>query len=90
MDGIAKFALVMLIVTGIPGLFMLLTPVAKAWGRRLEGNSVDTEELESLRGEVAELRALPERLQELEERLDFAERLLAQQRDPERLPERRP
>ena len=86
MDGIAKFALVMLIVTGIPGLFMLLTPVFKALGKRMEGQQPDTEELDALRGEVAELRALPERVQELEERLDFAERMLAQQREHDRLP----
>jgi len=37
-------------------------------------------DLQELRVEVAELRALPERVAELEERLDFAERLLAQHR----------
>jgi hypothetical protein len=86
-DGIAKFALVMFIVTGIPGMFMLLQPVFKALGKRLEGTrAADVEELETLRSEVAELRALPERVQELEERLDFAERMLAQQREHDRLP----
>ncbi len=86
MDGIAKFALVMFIVTGIPGLFMLLQPVFKALGKRLEGGRPDVEELEALRSEVAERRALPERVQELEERLDFADRMLAQQREHDRLP----
>lgn len=38
------------------------------------------EELHELQLEVADLRALPERVAELEERLDFAERLLAQHR----------
>ena len=38
------------------------------------------DELQELQAEVAELRALPERVAELEERLDFAERLLAQHR----------
>jgi hypothetical protein len=37
-------------------------------------------DLQELQAEVAELRALPERVAELEERLDFAERLLAQHR----------
>lgn len=86
MDGIAKFALVMLIVTGIPGLFMLMQPVMKALGKRLEGPGADSGELEALRSELADLRALPERVQELEERLDFAERMLAQQREHDRLP----
>jgi hypothetical protein len=36
---------------------------------------------------VADLEAAQQRVYELEERLDFAERLLAQQRSPERIPE---
>jgi hypothetical protein len=36
------------------------------------------EELEDLRHQVATLEELPERVAELEERLDFAERMLAQ------------
>ena len=43
------------------------------------------EELEELRRQVAAVEELPERVSELEERLDFAERLLAQQREPDRL-----
>jgi len=43
------------------------------------GTAVDLQELQV---EVAELRALPDRVAELEERLDFAERLLAQAREP--------
>lgn len=47
-------------------------------GQRLpEDAAVD---LLELRGEVAELRELPARVAELEERLDFAERLLARGR----------
>lgn len=44
------------------------------------------DELRELQEEIAELRALPDRMAELEERLDFAERLLAQARhDPDAL-----
>jgi len=39
------------------------------------------DELEALRGQMAELSGLPHRVAELEERLDFAERLLARARD---------
>jgi tetrahydromethanopterin S-methyltransferase subunit G len=39
----------------------------------------------ALQARVTELEAEHERLAEIEERLDFAERLLARQRDPERL-----
>lgn len=42
-------------------------------------------ELEELRARVSELEAERGHLAELEERLDFAERLAAQQRDPEQL-----
>lgn len=41
------------------------------------GTALDLEELQA---EVAELRLLPDRVAELEERLDFTERLLAQAR----------
>jgi hypothetical protein len=44
------------------------------------------EELEELRERVAELDHLSRRVTELEERVDFAERLLAQQREAGRLP----
>lgn len=43
------------------------------------------EELEQLRARVAELEGVPERVTELEERVDFSERLLARQREPEQL-----
>lgn len=38
---------------------------------------------------VAELEAAQQRMYELEERVDFAERMLSQQRTPERIPEGR-
>lgn len=43
--------------------------------------AVPPDELRELQREVDELRALPGRLAELEERLDFAERLLARERE---------
>jgi hypothetical protein len=65
----------------LPMSFIIGIPWAKAMRRRLESRSDAASpelaaELEDLRGRVAEL----------EERADFAERLLARQRDPERLP----
>lgn len=58
------------------GLYKLLT----RWldRRRSEPLPETREELDLLRREVAALESLPERVAELEERLDFAERLLAQ------------
>lgn len=48
------------------------------------------EELEQLRARLAELEGVPDRVAELEERIDFSERLLTQQRESERLPGGRP
>ena len=43
--------------------------------------ALSEEELQDLRHDLVALRDLPERVAELEERLDFAERLLARSRD---------
>jgi cell shape-determining protein MreC len=48
-------------------------------------NEAEREALEDLQGRLGELDQLQERVRELEERLDFAERILAKQRDGERL-----
>ena len=65
----------------------LLTPIARALAERLRGGRATNAELQSLRDEVMqEQRALRHDLGELGERLDFTERLLAKQRDAERLP----
>lgn len=63
-------------------------PLIAAWARRLEGRGGDSTlrgEVEQLRQEVAEVDSLRARVGELEERVDFTERLLANQR-PESLP----
>ena len=68
---------------------MLLRPLVVAWSRRLGGTSISadvTRELDDLRDRVAELEGSGARLQELEERVDFAERMLAQRADPAQLP----
>jgi hypothetical protein len=67
---------------------ILLWPLIRAYARRLEGRGASTElqaEVESLRGRVQQLEEGHGRLAELEERLDFAERVLAQSREPDRL-----
>ncbi|MBP6670830.1 MAG: hypothetical protein KA180_15350 [Gemmatimonadales bacterium] len=51
---------------------------------------VQAERIFALEDRVAELEATQGRTLELEERLDFAERLLSQQREPARLPGERP
>lgn len=70
---------------------VILRPLMTALGRRLEGRrEADPqvrEELNHLRTRLEELEATQHRVLELEERVDFAERLLtAQRRESERLP----
>lgn len=69
---------------------IVLYPLMKAIGRRLEGRSAGADtalraEVEQLRSRLSEVEALPHRVMELEERVDFAERLLSQRREPQRL-----
>ena len=72
-------------------VLILRGPLGRALARRIEGASgqVDTHlfpVVEELQGRVAELESRVERMHELEERLDFAERMLAQGREPVQLP----
>ena len=78
------------------GLFaacaLVLFPLFRAIARRIEGKAADAElraELEELRNRVQELESSQLHVAELEERVDFAERLLSQQqRSADRLPNR--
>lgn len=68
---------------------IVLRPLLAALARRFEGKSLGAEvkaELEQLRDHVAEVEPLRNRVLELEERLEFAERLLSQRKDQEMLP----
>jgi hypothetical protein len=95
MTELGEFAMYM--AWGLIGIGSFLGPIAKAAGRWIEskagaGNARNVQQLEH---RVAELEAMlqrtppggvpAERMAELEERLDFAERLLAQRSEPERL-----
>ena len=69
----------------------VLYPLMRAIGRRIEGRAGGSDpalraEVEQLRGRLGEVEALQHRVMELEERVDFAERLLAQRREADRLP----
>jgi hypothetical protein len=78
----SEFVMAMtLMSSGIGLVFFFAVPVRKAMLRKIEGSGQVHDP--ALEGEVEDLRA---RLGELEERLDFAERLLARQRDAAELP----
>jgi hypothetical protein len=76
--------IVAIIVTGI-----VLYPLLRALARRIE-NKVSggmQEELDELRSRIITLEEQAMRVPELEERVDFAERLLANARESDRLRE---
>jgi hypothetical protein len=70
-----------LVVSGVALVFYVAGPIRKALVRKIEGGAPPQDP--HLLDEVDGLR---ERVGELEERLDFAERLIAQQRDAAGLP----
>jgi hypothetical protein len=83
----AMIAGVIIVITLVAGT--ILFPLIRAWARRLEGRTVDQgllNEVDQLRTRVAELEEAQHRMVELEERLDFAERLLVQRSEPAQLP----
>jgi hypothetical protein len=89
-DQAAFFFLVftLMVTTGVT--LILRGPLGKALARRLEGRGAGPDdntvaELAELRERLQELEEQQGRIHELEERLDFAERLLAQQREQPRL-----
>jgi hypothetical protein len=67
---------------------VILWPLMRAIGRRIEGSGNDAlrREVLELRERVRDLESGQHHVAELEERLDFAERLLAQRREAEQLP----
>ena len=67
------------------GAVRIFSPIAQAIGRRISGGQPDEmqHELADLQRQVGELRA---ELTDTQERLDFAERMLATRREPDRLP----
>jgi len=68
-------------VTVTAVVLTVVPPVRNSWIRRLSRRAaIESADVE------AELVRMKERMAELEERIDFAERLLAQSRDPERRP----
>jgi hypothetical protein len=78
------FAIPVGIVALVAAAVIFRGPLAQALARRLEGAAGRHGEQDAMLHTLDELRG---RMAELEERVDFAERLLAQAREPDRLRE---
>jgi hypothetical protein len=79
---------IMIVIAALAATTIILWPIVRAFARRLEGKSGDPAlraEVEQLHARLGEVDTLQTRIDDLEERLDFAERLLAQSREPDRL-----
>jgi hypothetical protein len=81
--GGSPFVMVMAIAA-LAATVIILWPIVRAFARRLEGKGGDPAlkaELELLHTRLGEVDVLHNRVAELEDRLDFTERLLAQAHD---------
>ncbi|MEK7380260.1 MAG: hypothetical protein AAB075_04545 [Gemmatimonadota bacterium] len=77
------------LVSGVVLLGVITGPIGRAIGRRIEGRSLAEADLQAIRDDVeagtAEVADLRREVVELQERVDFAERVLAAPRDPSAL-----
>jgi Skp family chaperone for outer membrane proteins len=80
-------AVAFLVMVTLVGGFVLLYPVVRALAERLRPHpEAGKEEMQALREDVVqELQQMRREVAELGERMDFTERLLAKQREGERL-----
>ena len=83
-------AIVMVVLLVMAAITIVCWPIARALARRLEGRPGLTpalqQDLDDMHHRLGEVDALQQRVTELEERLDFAERLLARGENQATLP----
>ncbi len=73
---------IILIFGGGTAIAIAFSPIGKAIADRIRGRAVEAETDPALLAELDEMRA---QLSELQERMDFSERLLAKDREPRAL-----
>ena len=87
MTEMGQFAMFLAVGAGAIGL--LFGPIGRAVGRLIDGSKRDSDPMvQELRARVEQLEAERTRIADLEERLDFAERVLTNTEAPARLPGR--
>jgi hypothetical protein len=78
-----------IVIAALTAMVIILWPIMRAFGRRLEGKGGGDPalraEVEQLHARLSEVDALHHRVAELEERVDFTERLLSQAQPPGRV-----
>ncbi len=83
-------AIVMIVFLALVATTLILWPVMRALARRLEGKGARDPalqaEVEHLQQRLGEVDLLQQRVAELEERIDFTERMLARGQTPVALP----
>jgi hypothetical protein len=79
---------IIIVLAALTACTIILWPIVRAFARRLEGKVGDPAlkaEVDHLQARLGEVDSLQARVAELEERVDFAERLLAQPQQSARL-----
>jgi hypothetical protein len=91
-DDVIGLVAVILLFGGGTAFLLAISPIGKALAARIGGKKAGGEDDETaalvkdLRTELDDMRHLPEQMSELGERVDFLERMVAKQREAERLP----
>ena len=80
--------ILLIVIAALTATVLILWPIMRAFGRRLEGRgSPDPAikaDIDHLHARLGEVDSLQSRVLELEERVDFTERLLAQTHDAQK------
>ncbi len=82
-DDIVGLVAVVMLFGGATVFLLAISPLGKALAARISGKKLVDDDLAA---KLEEMQHLPEQLSELGERVDFLERLVAKQREAERLP----
>ncbi len=82
-DDIVGLVAVVMLFGGGTVFLLAISPLGKALAARISGKKLVDDDLAA---KLEEMQHLPEQLSELGERVDFLERLVAKQREAERLP----